>query len=155
MSVSIFKISYQVLEPKVQVCYPCLVVLSMVDLGVIRLVFVVGPQYCLFWALTILFESELCSDLVSIDPQPTLLGAKWTIKSMSSYAYCIAMIIQSNRQIKTLNRLQEFFTFFGIIYDYTCQKKSCHLDVMPKMISITFILAFHHKTGAEKNVLCW
>ena len=63
-----------------QVCYPCPVVLSMVDLGAIRLVFVVGPQYCLFWALKILFESGQCSDLVSIDPQPTLLEAKWITK---------------------------------------------------------------------------
>ena len=98
MSVSFLKISYQVLEPKVQVCYPCPVVLSMVDLGAIRLVFVVGPQYCLFWALKILFESGLCSDLVSIDPQPTLLEAKQIIKSVLSYAYCIAMIIQITKK---------------------------------------------------------
>ena len=99
MSVSFFKISYQVLEPKVQVCYPCPVVLSMVDLGAIRLVFVVGPQYCLFWALKILFESGLCSDLVSIDPQPTLLEAKQIIKSVLSYAYCIATIIQITKKV--------------------------------------------------------
>ena len=78
-----------------QVCYPCLVVLSMVDLGVIRLVFVVGHQYCLFWALKILFESGPYSDLVSIDPQPTLLEAEQIIKYVLSYVYCIATIIQS------------------------------------------------------------
>ena len=102
--------------PKVQVCYPCLVVLSMVvDLAAIRLVFVVGLQYCLFWALKILFESGLCSDLVSIDPQPTLLEAKQIIKSVLSYAYSIATIIQDCMITKS------------VTFCFTCRLLSYHM----------------------------